>query len=89
MNIPAELEADIEACYRTFNKYTLPSTLLDVCTHCCMDEKLEAEMHRLPLRQIGRRHMYAYNDSAKSEVQPTPELRYLISRLLELVARGE
>ncbi|WP_123812215.1 hypothetical protein [Ottowia oryzae] len=89
MNIPAELEAAIEACYRTFNKCTLPSTLLDVCTHCCMDEKLEAEMHRLPLRQIGRRHMYAYNDSAKSEVQPTPELRYLIPRLLELVARGE
>ena len=89
MNIPAELEAAIAACYRAFQKCTLPVYLLDVCTHCCMDPRLEAEMHRLPLRQIGQRHMYAYNDSAKSEVQPTPELRYLIPRLLELVARGE
>ena len=89
MNIPSELEAAIEACYRTFQKCTLPGTLLDVCTHCCMDAQLEAEMHRLPLRQISQRHMYEYNGSAKSEVQPTPELRYLIPRLLELVARGE
>jgi hypothetical protein len=89
MDIPAELEAAIEACYDTLRHCTLPAATLDVCLHCCMAPELEAEMHQLPLRQIGRAHIYAYNDTAKSEVQPTPELRYLIPRLLELVAGGE
>jgi hypothetical protein len=53
-----------------------------------MDESLEKEMRRLPLRQITARHFYEYNASAKSEVQPEYELKYLLPRMLELIASG-
>ena len=84
-----ELEAAIEACYAAFRHCEAPHAPLDACTHCCMDPALEVQMRRLPLREITTQHFYGYNDAAKSAVQPTEELRYLIPRLLELVARGE
>jgi hypothetical protein len=82
------LEA-VDRLYAVFKPYCAPQHLLDVCLNCCMDEKLEAEMRRLPLRQITTRHFYQYNDSAKSEQQPAAEIKYLIPRLLELLAHGE
>lgn len=84
-----ELEAAIEACYAALRHCDAPHGPLDACTYCCMDPALEGQMRRLPLRQLTTQHFYGYNDAAKSAVQPTQELRYLIPRLLELVARGE
>ncbi|MDO5289966.1 MAG: hypothetical protein Q4F13_10095 [Pseudomonadota bacterium] len=74
--------------YQVFAPNKLPGGLLDVCTHCCMDPELERQMHRLPLRQLTARHFFAYGDTAKSLVQPSAELRYLLPRLLELLAEG-
>ena len=53
-----------------------------------MDPALEAEMRRLPLRELSAKHFYEYNSSAKSVVQPADEMLYLLPRLLELVAEG-
>ena len=62
--------------------------MLDVCINCCMDAELEAEMRRVPLRSISAKHFYQYNTSAKSEQQPVDEIKYLLPRMLELLAQG-
>lgn len=82
------LEAAVQTAYKTFAAYTAPQDLLDVCTACCMDAALEREMRRLPLRQLTEQHFYQYNDSAKSLEQPADEIKYLLPRLLELLAQG-
>lgn len=84
----APLEAATQLVYQTFAKYQAPQGLLDVCTSCCMDVELEAEMRRLPLRQLTREHFYQYNGSAKSEVQPADEIKYYLPRMLELLTQG-
>ncbi|SFU83513.1 hypothetical protein SAMN05216350_10643 [Polaromonas sp. YR568] len=53
-----------------------------------MDEALEKEMRQLPLRQITARHFYEYNCSAKDVPQPPREIKYLLPRMLELLAFG-
>jgi len=82
------LKRAIDRLYTVFSRYRAPSYSLDVCLVCCMDETLEKEMRRLPLRRISARHFYEYNCSAKSEVQPEDELMYLLPRMLELIANG-
>ena len=89
MNIPQDLELALEACYEALQGSQLTDHPLDVCLGCCMDVQVHAEMYRLPLRQISAVHLYQYNDTAKSTVQPTQELRFLIPRMLDLVARGQ
>lgn len=74
------LEAATQAVYQAFARYDAPHGLLDVCTACCMDAELEREMRHLPLRQLTQRHFYEYNDSAKSQVQPADEIKYLADR---------
>ena len=82
------LEVATQAVYQAFAGYDAPHGLLDVCTACCMDAELEREMRHLPLRQLTQRHFYEYNDSAKSQVQPADEIKYLAPRLLELLGEG-
>lgn len=89
VKLTTELAQAIENCYDVFSGYTLEDEILDVCTECCMDADLEREMHTLPLREITTKHFYEYNDSAKSFVQPTAEIKYLLPRMLELIAYGE
>lgn len=79
----------VERLYTVFKGYEAPHGVLDVCTACCMNEELEREMRRLPLRKLTKEHFYQYNDSAKSAVQPADEIKYLVPRMLELLAAGE
>lgn len=74
--------------YSTFRRYKAPTQTLDVCLACCMDVKLEREMRQLPLASLCRNHFYQYNNSAKSQVQPASEIKYLIPRLFELLSQG-
>lgn len=85
--LPAATHGVVERLYAVFKSYEAPHCL-DVCTHCCMDAALEVEMRRLPLRQLTAKHFYGYNDSAKSDPQPADELKYLLPRMLELLAAG-
>ena len=82
------LEVATQAVYQAFAGYDAPHGLLDVCTACCMDAELEREMRHLPLRQLTQRHFYEYNDSAKSQVQPADEIKYLAPRRLDMLAEG-
>jgi hypothetical protein len=86
--LPAAMCAALERLYKVFKPYSAPKYPLDVCTHCCMDAAMELEMRRLPLRQLTTAHFYQYNDSAKSDPQPVDEIKYLLPRMLELLAAG-
>lgn len=85
---PATVADAVANLYPVFRRYEAPKTTLDVCLGCCMDEKLEKEMRKLPLAALYRNHFYQYNDSAKSEVQPANEVKYFIPRMLELLSQG-
>lgn len=82
------MRKSVEDLYAVFRRYKAPEYMLDVCINCCMDAKLEAEMRRMPLRSIPARYFYEYNCSAKSALQPVDEIKYLLPRLLELLASG-
>lgn len=86
VKLTADMSRVVERLYTVFSGYQAPHGLLDVCTACCMDEALEKEMRRQPLRQLTERHFYQYNDSAKSAQQPGAEIKYFLPRLLELFA---
>jgi hypothetical protein len=86
--LPANMRDVVERLYAVFGEYRAPTHLLDVCTGCCMDAALEKEMRSMPLRKITAKHFYEYNTSAKSTVQPVEEMKYLLPRMLELLACG-
>ena len=89
MTTPA-LNAAVRRAYEVFGAYTPPKHPLDVCTFCCMGEELEREMRAVPLRRLKRLHFYEYSTGAKSvDGQPADEVKYLLPRLLELLATGE
>ncbi|WOI44324.1 hypothetical protein [Acidovorax sp. BLS4] len=87
--LPPALREAVDAVYAAFQRHGAPTQKLDVCTACCMDEAMEREMRRLPLRRITTRHFYEYNSSAKGSEQPAEELLYFLPRMLELMALGE
>ena len=87
--LPPALRTVVDAACATFKHHEPPKGTLDVCLGCCMDEELEREMRRMPLRQVTTRHFYEYNSSAKSREQPPEELLYFLPRMLELLALGE
>jgi hypothetical protein len=88
LETPTTVNEAVANLYNAFRSYESPKTLLDVCTGCCMDEKLEKEMRKLPLASLYRNHFYQYNDSAKSAVQPADEIKYFIPRMFELLCEG-
>lgn len=89
MTTPA-LQLAVRRAYEVFGGLKAPAGHLNVCTFCCMPEEFEREMRALPLRKITTRHLHAYCDGAMNDlVQPADEIRYLLPRLLELLAQGE
>lgn len=89
MTTPA-LQAAVRRAYEVFGGYAAPTQPLDVCTFCCMPEELECEMRAVPLRKLKTRHFFEYSTGAKcAEAQPVHELKYLLPRLLDLLADGE
>ena len=84
-----ELDAAVQNLYVVFGGYPAPAFPLDVCLSCCVERQIERELRELPLRSLTARHFYQYNGSAKGAVQPVGEVKYLLPRLMELLAKGE
>lgn len=82
------LQLAVAEAYKAFRRHPRPAFPLDVCLNCCMDAGLEREMREKPLRALTARHFRQYNTSAKSAEQPPAEIRYLLPRMLELIAEG-
>ena len=86
---PSEAMQDIiERAYQVFSRYPVPQQF-DVCMPCCVSLEEERTLRQTPLRFLSREALYDYNSSAKSMQQDSSEIRYLLPRLLELIAQGE
>jgi hypothetical protein len=89
MQSAPSLFAAVADAYQAFDGEPAPVAPLAVCTFCCMRPELELQMREKPLRHLNREHFYGYNDSAKPQDQPAEEMRYLLPRMLELLAQGQ
>lgn len=82
-----ELQAIVDEAYKIFAPYRIGSSLV-VC-HCdlCMDEEIEHELVRTPLREIPANVLAEYTNSAHEydAGQVATELRYFLPRYLELI----
>lgn len=88
--ITPALEVAVQRAYTVFESHKAPRAPLNVCTACCMSPDLEQEMRSLPLKALTTRHFYEYSTGAMGDlVQPVEETKYLLPRLLDLLARGE
>lgn len=86
---PSEnMQAIIERMYQVFDRYPVPSQF-DVCLACCVSIKDEQSLRQTPLRHLSPEVLYEYNSSARSTQQDADEIRYLLPRLLELIAQGK
>lgn len=83
------LTAAVADAYAAFAGESAPSVPLAACVGCCMVAEEEQQMRHWPLRRLMRHHFYSYNDAAKPDEQPAAELRYLLPRMLELMADGQ
>lgn len=88
-SISAVLRAAVADAYRVFKRYRAPKHPLDACVACCLSEKTEKEMRTLPLYKLTAHHFYEYNTAARSPEQPADEVKYLLPRMLELLADGQ
>lgn len=83
------LSSAVADAYRAFAGEPAPALPLAACVGCCMSVDDEAQMRQWPLKRLTRQHFYSYNDAAKPEEQPAAEMRYLMPRMLELLAEGQ
>lgn len=86
---PSEtMQAIIERAYQVFSRYPVPQQF-DVCLGCCVSIRDERVLRQTPLRHLMPEVLYEYNSSARSLQQDASEIRYLLPRLLEVIAQGE
>ncbi|MBB3196863.1 hypothetical protein [Roseateles terrae] len=87
--VDASLQSAVADAYRVFKRYRAPKHPLNACLACCLSEQTEKEMRTLPLAKLTARHFYEYNTAAKGPEQPADEVKYLLPRMLELLADGQ
>lgn len=78
----------IDKSYSLFASYHLTRPL-DICTDCCMSPDDEATLARLPVRQIPRDLLAAYNDGAKPDKTRIEEVKHFLPRYLDLLVQFE
>ena len=80
--------AIIERAYQVFKRYPVPRNF-DICGPCCVSPEEEWALYEVPLRKLSFAVLNIYNQSATSEEQDSNEIRYLLPRILELIAHGQ
>lgn len=88
VSLSKEMALIIERAYRLFQRYPVPQKF-DICTSCCVSQEDEQALYHTPVRKLSFRLMNEYSWSAKEQEQRPDEVRYLLPRLLELIAHGE
>ena len=86
---PSEsMKAVIRKAYQVFSRYPVPPQF-DVCLRCCVNLEEEKALRHTPLHDLPFELINTYNQSAKSQQQNSYEIRYLLPRLLEVIAHGQ
>lgn len=74
-------------CLEIFHFYPAPQQF-NICVPCCVSEEMAQALRQTPLRQLTVEMIYEWNSSARPFEQQNDEIRYLLPRLLELLAHG-
>lgn len=84
---PDALTAAIDEAWRVFD---LPAPAdLGVCTDCCMDPALAAEMQSRPARALSDLHVLEWHDAAFDPAPTHAQVTWLLPRVLEMLAHGK
>lgn len=86
MSPSSAMNALIEQGYHLFRRYRAPLHF-NVCCHYCFSAEQQRALRQTSLRAVPVELMTAWNNSINPEVQDCDEIRYLLPRLLEMVAR--
>lgn len=78
----------IEQGYHLFRRYRVPPHF-NVCCHYCFSAEQQQALRQSSIRAVPFELMKAWNSSINPEAQDSDEIRYLLPRLLELIARRE
>ncbi|HBN1997089.1 TPA: hypothetical protein L1311_001210 [Escherichia coli] len=77
----------IAHAWEIFHFYPAPQQF-NICVPCCVSEEMAQALRQTPLRQLTVEMIYEWNSSARPFEQQNDEIRYLLPRLLELLAHG-
>lgn len=88
MHPSAAMQKIIERAYQTFQLYPLPQQF-NICVPCCVSEDDARALRHTPLRELSAKVLQEWNFSAHLSQPNRDEVRYLVPRLLELLAQGE
>ena len=78
----------IEQGYHLFRRYRVPARF-NVCCHYCFSAEQQRALRETSIRAVPFELMMAWNSSSNPEQQDSDEIRYLLPRLLELIAQRE
>jgi hypothetical protein len=89
--IPDTLPAIVADAYRVFGRYDLGGSLVVCNCPVCMTKEAEAELLRLPLRDIPSGLLAEYTSSAHGwdDGKIAGDMRYFLPRYLELIAADD
>ena len=82
------MQAIIERAYQVFSRYPVPQQF-DVCLGCCVSFEDERALRQTPLRHVSFELLNSYAHGAYPQTQSAAETRYLLPRLLEVIAHGD
>jgi hypothetical protein len=81
------LRAAIDEAWRVFD---IPAPQdLGVCTGCCMDPALAAEMQATPARELSERHVLEWYGAAFTSDPTFGQVTWFLPRVLEMLADGK
>lgn len=88
MTLSVAMKALVEQGYHLFRRYPVP-THFNVCCRFCFSDSQQQALRQTPLRAVPFALLNAWNSSINPEMQDIDEIRYLLPRLLELLAYKE
>ena len=81
-----KLKEIIERAYQVVSHYHITEEILEVCTHCCVNEEEINALVNLPLSELSRDLLSTYNHAAHPEKPNINGFRHFLPRFLELTA---
>jgi hypothetical protein len=84
---PDALKAAIDEAWRVFD---IPAPMdLGVCTDCCMDPRLAAEMQATPARALSETHVREWYGAAFASDPTYAQVAWFLPRVLEMLSDGK
>lgn len=89
MKQPSEaMQVLIKQVYKVFSRYPAPHQF-KVCMPCCVTPVQERALRQIPLRELPFNLLDVYCQGSLAHGEDSNDIRYLLPRLLEVIAHGQ